>query len=432
MHRISFLLHLSCTVLVACSSTICSVSFSTASHTYDMCINRTNVTIESIIVDMCSNNTDFEPNLHLHEQADSGNDLCDDYCKYETNNSAHDKTCKRWNLRLSYLTNACYVLSSDLPSDDQLSYSLSIIYDCRYNLSVESDAHATVATGPEFSSNFFRPHALEALYFLIGAVCIGLVVTMTVILCGGFEKKAKADETFMDQIRFMKRISTLVILCCSTVSSLALSNAFGLSKEENGFIAIVMSSIVVMVSFWQCMCNYTHLKIDSEGPKCNSERMRMIPRIFWILVSVGAIMSDASFDFFQGIAFVDGQQFNDLTSSMVFFGTWIGVSDETLVVLMESVVEQCCDEICGSLGKSRQTVMTLLVYFIMNLLTVIEACMCTYILTTFARRWYTAFGLVFQILVLLLVLSTTYCFYKVFQLLCDNYVATAIEDDPEI
>eukprot|EP01083_Nonionella_stella_P011419 32464_1 len=452
MYQMSFLLHLSY-ILVVCSSTICSVSFSKESHTYDMCItrpidvNNPNMANGHIIVDMCSNNTDFEPTLHLYDQDDLENDLCDDrdYCKYQTNNIHPDKLkCHRWNLTSTYLTNTCYLLSSDhdTTSDDQLTYStLSIIHDCSYNISATSHSPTTTIGAPTFPSLEFDNNIdpMVALYFLIGAVCVSFIVGILMYLYGNLQEKAETDETCMDKIRFMKFISALVVLCCSTVSSLALSDTFdGLTKEENGLIAVIMSCIVIMVTVYQCQCNYTRHKIESDHPKTDAEQMTTLSRHFWIFVSVGATISDASFDFFQGIAFLDGQEFNDVTSFMVIFGTWIGVADETLVVLMETAVDQCCDKICDSLRKSRYTVMTLLVYFIMNLLTVIEASMCTYILMTFERRWYTSFGLMFQATVMALVLApvlaTCRAFYEVFKGLCNNYKATAIEDvdDPEI
>lgn len=125
-----------------------------------------------------------------------------------------------------------------------------------------------------------------------------------------------------------KILSQLLITFCSAISSAALSGAFDETSGDNGILAIAMSCLVILLGFpkfcFSCMTN----------PGTNKEELR--DNVLTVVIGISTLF-DAIFDILQGIALINGLEYNDDSAAFLVAGTFIGLSEE-IVDLIHTMV----------------------------------------------------------------------------------------------
>ena len=364
----------------------------------------------------CSTQTTFDTVLYLfNENKTNIIDSCDDSCSSvdggcQTNSRSNHKTI--WDLYLDELSESKYVLQISGYQGETGSYSLTISYDCDTNLSfiaitpsitptTSSDTIMTdVSSVFDVESNEISETEVD------GAINLAAVIVVLSLFCCCFigfniwrykEEEVKgAFDTFMNNPklgRALKITSQVTISGLSIVGSLALSDSFGLSTYDNGLLAVTMGSMSLILACWKVLFSCGDVKIpDREIEKAS----------VCILNStiMGTTITDATFDIFQGIAAMRGEEYSSLSAFMLVTATWIGVGEEIIEGIFEigSIICLDCVEECGE----GSILVRWIVDLIMHIGGIVELAMGIYIFSTFAGSIFIGFAIGVQSIFLLI------------------------------
>ena len=147
--------------------------------------------------------------------------------------------------------------------------------------------------------------------------------------------------------------------------------------------------LLVINDYIRCLHHVKYKNGDEDG------------YIFLLAVTImGATITDATFDIFQGVAAILDEEYTALSASMLVIATWLGVGEEIIEGIFE-IGTMCCIEGMEKMGQGSKLA-RIMVDIIMHFGCIVELSMGIYIFSTFEFSFFMIIGLGVQSLYLLI------------------------------
>eukprot|EP01084_Bolivina_argentea_P119472 211822_1 len=225
-------------------------------------------------------------------------------------------------------------------------------------------------------NNILSGLVIVLLMFTTLVCCLGITVAFILTSENYNNNKKNANDkknarTRIDDKKWLILLATLMS-ALSSIGSIALTDALGLSDVHNGFIAIFTSTIaLILASVKYILSSRQEPKKDDNNKQKEYDSKHLMRRKAIALFM--STLTDSVFDFFQGIAAVIGEEYGAGIFTVLVLATWIGVADELLECIIEIFFDATDSDggCCGSLD------------YILLSWAVIESILDIYLLSTY-------------------------------------------------
>ena len=349
-----------------------------------------NISDKEITFDTCSPLTQFDILLNIYDKnKDNIIAFCDDVCD--------NNTCligdisipfyPIWTLNLNDFDELVYIFNINGGKPNSFgNYYIKVIYPCAFDKFIYKNIYVSTPKSKKLHKIVLVTGnilfwIIFACMFLILAGCWA-EVTHNIILNQISGNNHQTSEIFH---LISGIIFTALVACVSMISSLALSDAFGLDSKSNGTIVIMMGSLTLLFSLFKYLW-----RVDFSATK--NEEYKLVVLIFY-----GTIVK-AGFDIIQGIVAIKGKEYSELSVTILVFATWLGVSEE----IIEGTIT-----IIGTFNSTSATKRRCLkiINTFISLAGLTECYLGIYLLSTFGVSIFSIVCIIFQLSLLLLVIA---------------------------
>eukprot|EP01084_Bolivina_argentea_P023278 43411_1 len=315
----------------------------------------------------CSSQTNFDTFLYLFN-ADKTNTIhsCDDYCSmdaphcFENGRTVHQTI---WDVPLDDLLQTQYIFEINGFDGQSGLYKLVISYECDNGISINSTKehgvsnksvkiNTTILTDLDVDSDAEDINAAWHINVTVLIVSVSVLCCCSIMACVCVCVVNPEDEIGVRRVcspvvlaiehkntaHVFKILFQVIVSGCSIVGSLALSNNLGLSNYDNGLMAITIGSVTVLLACWRLLCN-----AGDYAKNNNADDIFVLGGTI-----LGATVTDAVFDIFQGIAAIREEEYTALSATMLVTATWMGVGEEIIEAVFEigsTVCIECVDKL---------------------------------------------------------------------------------------